>query len=404
MNVLFLLQNLERYARSHNYAGYDPYDALNSPLVRVLTGRSRFLRQAAIQVLRRLPINLRPVLGIRKGHNPKALGLFLWGYAKLYRLTGDDCYAERVDHLITVLERCRSQGCSGNGWGYNFDWQSRAFYIPKFTPTIVNSSFIGHALLDAHAFTGRQKALDLAVPIKDFILNDLHRTQEGETFCFGYTPLDGTIVHNANLLGASLLARLFRHTGDEALKDAALRSMAYSMKYQRPDGGWYYADTPIQRWIDSFHTGFNLQAVRYILTAGLGTEYKPGFRKGVDFYRRNFFLADGTPKYYHDKVYPLDIHCPAQAIVFFSECGPEGLELAEKVAAWTVRNLYDRRGFFYFRRGRLLANRIPYMRWSQAWAFHGLTALMLAQSGADVCQAGWGARQLGGSGEANGSS
>jgi len=356
--------------------------------------RYRLLTDAQWQKIE--PLVPRPKRSPKSGRgsvdNCRVLECVLWGYAKLHRLTGDDRYAERVDQPRAMLEQCRSQDCSGNGWGYNFNWQNRSFYIPKFTPTIVNSCFIGHALLDAYTFTGRRKALDLAVPIKDFILNDLHRTQEGETFCFGYTPLDRTIVHNANLLGASLLARLFRHTGDEALKDAALRSMAYSMKYQRPDGGWYYADTPIQRWIDSFHTGFNLQAVRYLLQAGLGTEHEHGFRKGVDFYRRNFFLADGTPKYYHNKVYPLDIHCPVQAIVFFSECGLVGLELAEKVAAWMARNLYDRRGFFYFRRGRWLTNRIAYMRWSQAWGFHALTSLMLAQSlSADACQAGWGA-------------
>ena len=46
-----------------------------------------------------------------------------------------------------------------------------------------------------------------------------------------------------------------------------------------------------------------------------------------------------------------------------------------------LRHMYSGRGFFYFRRGRLLINRIPYMRWSQAWAFHALTEYLAAQTG-----------------------
>ena len=186
--------------------------------------------------------------------------------------------------------------------------------MPKHTPTIVNSSFIGHALLDTHELTGIREALDLAVPIASFLLNDLQRTVEGDTFCFSYTPIDRTAVHNANLLGASLLIRLYKTTGEEKLREAALSSLTYSMKYQNEDGSWHYAETDYQGWIDSFHTGFNLESIRWFLTLGHGEEYRQAYEKGVRYYAENFFLPDGTPKYYHDRVYPIDIHSPAQAI------------------------------------------------------------------------------------------
>jgi N-acetylglucosaminyldiphosphoundecaprenol N-acetyl-beta-D-mannosaminyltransferase len=41
--------------------------------------------------------------------------------------------------------------------------------------------------------------------------------------------------------------------------------------------------------------------------------------------------------------------------------------------------MYSGRGFFYFRKGRFFTNRIPYMRWSQAWVFHALTEYLLAR-------------------------
>ena len=365
---------------SKNYAGYDPYDALNSPLLKLISSKSKYLRIVFTQFLRRCPVNLRPLLGVKKGHNPKGTGLFLWGYSMLYALTKETRYLEKVDYLIDLLERLRSYGYSGSCWGYNFDWQSRTFMRPAGTPTIVNTSFIGHALLDCFEMTGKQKALNMAIPIKDFILNDLHRTTLNGTFCFSYTPIDTETVHNANLLGASILARLSSYCNDDRLTQAALESLEYSMRHQRDDGSWYYADTNVQRWIDSFHTGFNLQAIRYILDIGLAPEHCSAYRKGVKYYVENFFLEDGTPKYYHDRTYPIDIHSPAQAICFFCREGGEYQGLTDRIINWMLQNMYSGRGFFYFRKGRHLTNRIQYMRWSQAWAFHALTEYVLVNS------------------------
>ncbi len=382
MNTATIVEKLDRYVRRDDYAGYDPYDALNSPLLRACCLGMKYPRIMAIQLLKRLPLNVRPLLGIKKGHNPKALGLLLWGYAKLYRLSGDSAYLDRIQHLLKLLRASRSTGYSGHCWGYNFDWQNLAFFIPKFTPTIVNSSMIGHALLDAYRYTGDEDALAMALPIKDFILRDLNRTQWNDTFCFSYTPLDHTPVHNANMLGASLLIRLSRYCVDDELPAAALSSLAYTMRHQRPDGSWYYADTAIQKWIDSFHTGFNLQALWYFLREGCAEKYEPAFWKGVEFYADRFFLPDGTPRYYHDRTYPIDIHAPAQAIVLLSLLSGEPYEeLARRVASWMVANMYDRnRGCFFFQKGKLFTNRVSYIRWSQAWSFHALSSLLLAQS------------------------
>jgi len=374
LNIEHHIAKLRNYIEANDFKGYDPYDALNSPLLKTLSFNSKYARIAFIQLLKKLPINLRPILGIRKGYNPKGIGLFLWGYAKLYRIEKKKEYLERIQYLLGLLDSFKSRGYSGNCWGYNFDWQSRAFYIPKYTPTIVNSSFIGHALLDTYQYTGLEKALEMAVSIKDFILNDLNRLKEDGALCFSYTPLDHTAVHNANLLGASLLIRLYKYTGDSVLKETALAGLAYSMKYQRDDGSWYYAETDFQQWIDSFHTGFNLQSILYFLEEGFADEFKAAFEEGMKFYSNNFFLEDGTPKYYHNKLYPIDIHAPAQAIVFFSQRGDAYADLTKKIVQWMVNNLWSGKGFFYFQKKRLYINKIPYMRWGQAWAFHAMTS------------------------------
>ncbi len=370
------LQALRAYVESRDYAGYDPYDALNSRVLRRLGSRSKWIRIAFIQFLKRSPLNLRRVLGIAKEHNPKAIGLFLWGYAKLSGVEQKEDYFERIEYLLTLLEQLRSRGYSGNCWGYNFPWQNGLWFVPEYTPTMVNSAFIGHALLDTYVLCGNRRALDMAVPIKDFILYSLQRRKEGEGICFSYTPRDNNYVHNANLLGAALLMRLYAVLGDKALEELALASLCYSLRHQRQDGAWWYAEMELQKWVDSFHTGFNLEALRYFILQGYASCCRDAFDRGVRYYVDNFFLPNGTPKYYDNKVFPIDIHSPCEALVVLSDRLVGQPQLAEKVLRWMLLHMWSPQGYFFYRKGRLLTNRIPYMRWSQAWAFHALTSYL----------------------------
>lgn len=354
------------WARKRNFRGIDPYDALNSPLAGALSFGTKYGRVALTQLLRRAPINMRPLLRVKPGVNPKALALFLEGCVALGEF-------ETAKLLVDELEARRSPGVSGAAWGYNFPWQNRFQLLPRFTPTIVNTAFAGRALLDYYEVSGDEKALNLALSASDFILGDLNRLPDADdSFCFSYTPLDRNFVHNANLLGASLLARLAKLGDRPDLLDPALRAIRYSTRRQRDDGSWFYAERKEQRWIDSFHTGFNLEALRDVLALGLAPEIREQYEKGVKFYAERFFLDDGTPKYYADRLYLVDVHAPAEAIFFFST-EPGYQELAERVLQWTFRNMRDpRTGLFYFRRKGDRVIKIPYMRWSEAWAFRAL--------------------------------
>jgi len=377
MDVTPHIERLRQYVEERDFAGYDPYDALNSPILRALSFGSKYGRIAWTQFMRRCPMDLRPCLGVPRGHNPKAIGLFLWGAARLYGVEKREEDLVRMDYLLALLESLRSSGYSGDCWGYNFDWQSRSAYRPKGTPTIVNSSFIGHALLDMYRSTGSERALDMALSIKRFIMDDIKRSSASGPFCFSYTPIDANFVHNANLLGASLLIRLHGLAPDDVVRDTALRALEYTMSCQHDDGSWFYAERPQQHWIDSFHTGFNLQSMRYFLKHQEAQQIQESYRKGVSYYTGAFFLQDGTPKYYHDRIYPIDIHAPAQAIAFLSEEGPE------QIVEWCLSKMYDsKRGIFHYRKGRRLTNRIDYMRWSQAWMFHALVEYRRASIGA----------------------
>jgi hypothetical protein len=179
------------------------------------------------------------------------------------------------------------------------------------------------------------------------------------------------------VLGASLLIRLYKLNGNKRLKQTALDSLGYCFKHQREDGAWTYAQTDLQQWIDSFHTGFILESIRHFLYIGEAAQWKEQYRQGVSYYANNFFLEDGTPKYYSGKVFPIDIHSPAEAVYFFSGEADEYSNLTEKIINWMIINMWDKSGYFYFRKTPHFTNKISYTRWSQAWGLRALTEYYL---------------------------
>ena len=100
--------------------------------------------------------------------------------------------------------------------------------------------------------------------------------------------------------------------------------------------------------------------------------------QGVQHWREIFFLSDGTPKYYDNAVYPVDIHACAVAVVALCTFGD--VEMARRVAEWTIDNMFDEHGYFYYqiRRHRLV--KTSFMRWSQAWMAYALATLIEAES------------------------
>ena len=112
-------RRLADYAEARRYAGFDPYDHLNSPLTGVLSLGTRFGRIALTQLGRRSPVNFRPRLFVRPGVNPKALALFLEGTVKLFRAGGDEkdksrtriCTAFTYANGDKTLRMAASNGC-----------------------------------------------------------------------------------------------------------------------------------------------------------------------------------------------------------------------------------------------------------------------------------------------------
>jgi hypothetical protein len=395
-------KDLWAWCRARGFAGYDPFDGLNSRLFQATPLRhSRSARLAWTQFHKRSPINFRPLIRIPRERNSKGMALFALAALADYRKTKTREAEVEARELLDDLMWMRLKGFSGASWGYNFDWQSRAFFAPRGTPTIVPTAFAARALCEAADVFGPQEYLPFARTICDFILNDLNQVAEAsDEVCFSYSPLDQTRVLNASLLAGEVLATIGKQMGEASLCQWALRAGKYVVRRQRADGSWAYGGDDYQSWSDNFHTAYILTSLSRIIDA-LKSEPKAGsslgvvdatrsldeldnsLRRGYDFWTERFFLENGWPKYYPDRLYPADAHSAASAIVTLVELRGRvsgTMILAENVAQWAVENLRDQRGFFHYQRRRFLNVRIPYMRWSEGWMAYALARLLEVKS------------------------
>lgn len=373
------VSRLYQWIEENDFRAYDTFDGLSSPLLRRMTFETRILRTVLLQGVRRFPVNLRPVLGIKKSRSTKGMGFLVRGFLRLHRSTGDSKWLDRAQFALQWLIDNQSKGYSGACWGNHFDYQSRGFYLPKGVPTIVWTSLIGHSFLDAYEYLKRNEYLEVAESACRHILRDIQRYPEGNAECISYVPGLDCRVHNANTLGASLLARTCAHTGDNVCRDVAEKALRYTANHQRPDGSWYYGEKKDLHWVDNFHSGYVLDCFKHYADAIGDKQFEPTMDKGYEYWKRTFFLSDGTPRYYDHKTLPIDIQCCSQAIdtlVLFRKDDPESTALASKVALWTIEHMQDKSGYFYYRRySNRLVNKTPTLHWGQATMLCALAAL-----------------------------
>jgi hypothetical protein len=363
-------EGLERYCRKERYRGWDVFDGLNSRPFRASPFyRSETLRLAWIQFFKRSPINLRRAAFVPKGWNPKGLALFASGMIA----------RGRIDEAKTLLDTLRTLTCeesTGMSWGYNFPWQARAFYVPAGTPNMVTTVFAANAFLDFYDASGDKEALGIARASCEFVLDKLTLFEDEKSLCFGYIPGEIARVHNANMLGASLLGRVHAHAGEEKYLEKSRKSMAYSVSALTNDYLWPYGELDHHQFVDNFHTGFNLVSLKSWMDCTGEKAWEEALKKAYHRFLNVFWLENGCPKYYHNALYPVDIHCSAQGVITclkLAEYDERSAPMAGRIATWAVRNMQDDTGYFYCQKTRWFTNKIPYIRWSQAWMYYALS-------------------------------
>ena len=374
-DVKTILSQLEKNFSKDKYKGMDLFDGLNSLIYKKIPfNHNRYLRLAWIQFFKKSPINLRKLFRVPSSRNPKGISLIMRGYLNLHKLDQNNCFIEKVEELANILLSIQSKrpySC----WGYDFLWEARAFSVPAYKPNMIVSSFVAQSFLDYYDLTEKTKWLQIGIDVGEFIKRELVIYEDDSKLCFGYIPSETTRVHNANLMGARLFARLFFLTKNNDYFALAKKSIKYSVKAQRDDGAWVYGENDHHQWVDNFHTGYNLDSLYdYQKFTGDDT-FKQPMKKGLQYYLANHFNKILVPKAFDNRLYPIDIHNFSQGILTFDKF--ELFDKADQLVSMAIDRMYDRKkGYFYYQKHLLYTNTINYFRWSQGWMFYALSSYL----------------------------
>lgn len=383
-----VLDSVYAYSRRQLWRGWNKHDGLNSPLLSGTFGKlGRWPRMVAIQGIMRFPVNLRPWLLTPKVYNPKGLALFTMGLLCRYQASADERYLAEARELLALLVAQKSPGeWAGNCWGYHYPWQDPGFYAPTNTPNAVVTSFVCEAFLMAWEMTGETDYLDVVRSACEFF--DRHLTvlrDTPEELCFSYMPMPMTMrVMDVSVLIGAVMAGVARADDDAQMANKAARLVRFVAERQTDYGAWFYTDPPGDSHIrhDNYHTGFILDALdRYMRRTGEDA-YVSHYETGLEFYARELFNADGAPRWMSDKDFPHDIHGAAQGVLTFARHLHNYPELADRVAAWALDNMFHSEGRFYYQQGRFWTTRFTLLRWCNGWMALSLAALVAAKSSA----------------------
>jgi hypothetical protein len=376
-NIFKSLKLLERWVEEHNYKSYEPFDGLSSYLY-PLTFNNIFFKRVLMQAVRRFPINIRPLLGIKPMESTKGRGYMAWGYLTMYKTTKEIEYKDKALDMLYWLDKNKADEFETHSWGNHFEFCSRGGCMPKHAPIIVWTCLIGQAFLDAYEITKENRLLEIIKSITAWVLG-LPREKTGKGTCISYMYHKQNSIHNSNMLGAAFLARAYKFIKNEEMIKLAKEAMTYSCSRQLQDGAWWYGEADFFHWIDNFHTGYNLDSLRCYIDNSGDKEFDDNLRRGFEYFKNNFFEESGRSKYYNNKTFPVDSQCIGQAIetlAKFSDYDKDSLNLGIKAANWAIDNMQDKKGYFYFRQySSGIKDKTPMLHWSQAVIYNGLSEL-----------------------------
>ncbi len=373
------------WAQNQDYKGYSKFDALNSPILRIGTRYSTFLRKAVTFANSRMPVNVRGVLGVQKKQNPKGLALFARSYFNLFRLTDNRDFLDEAERILKILlEVSREKDFSGHSWGYEHPWQNITFFIPPYEPNCVVTCAVGEAFYQGWLLTKNNSYLDICKSVAQFILNDLTNIDVGSSMrCCSYDLHSNWKVINVNSFAAAFLARLYNATKDEKYINPSKQMMKWVISQKTDYNAWYYTDPPEASRIthDNYHTGFVLDSIYEYLQVFPDDSYHKIMLDGLTFYKEQLFNNDYAPKWMHNKSFPHDIHGAAQGIITFSrfsQIDNGHKDFAKGILNWTLENMYnDKQNRFYYQQSKNITKRFTLMRWCQAWMCYAMSELSI---------------------------
>lgn len=392
MEAIYLnsIESLSNWVKRKEFKGFDPYDIKGHPFVIWLIKKSAkskifvYFREMVFELFYSFPRFFRWLFRIKPQINAKAMGLFAKAYLDLYVHTKEEKYLELSKDCLNWLTNNISGSGKGIKWAYPFDWQSTAF-IPKGTPNGIVTTAVGDAYWSWYKHSAEKEYLDVCIGICEFLETLPQDTLDNDKICFSYTPLYINHVHNLNLFVAEFLIKVGIETSNETWVALGNRAVNYTLSDQKDDGSFDYNGPPekAQNFIDNYHTGFVLRMLHSVWKLTQRNDVYTALQKCYKHYVENFFEDASIPWLKPNQKYRIDIHSCAESINCLSDLSetfPEGIHTARKVLQWTIENLQDKQGYFYYgiNKSRFFKitykSKIAYMRWGQSWMLKALSS------------------------------
>ena len=376
---------LDEWIINHHYEGWDPFDALNSRLFEHL--KNPYIRMILIQINKYSVVNLRPALLIETSKDPKGIFLIIQAYSMLYDITKNEEYKDKIRKLLPIFESNSLRDI------YKFDcWASHYFQhvgidkseLEPNSPDIIGTCQAIIALVKSYSLLKENTLKEMAISATHLLFESfLDRSEDG--YFFKYTlSEENKIVSNASAQALEAISQILTIYKNENFIEDSKKVVSMLINEQRTDGSWIYSkySNGKERIQLDFHQGYmidGLLAIQPFMRMKDDKNLILCIEKGIDFYEKKLFRKDGRSYYRYPSFYPIDIHNQAQGIITFSKLGKlnhKYLEFAEKITDWTILNMQDPEGYFYYQKHKFSMNKIPYIRWGQAWMLLALATYL----------------------------
>ncbi len=374
---------LEKHFEKNKLKSYDPYDGLNTPL-RKLLFRNKFLERIWLQTVRLLPVNIRPLLGIKKIVHIKTVSDLLSASSIFYSKTKDEKYFKKAEEYFFLLGEMDLKQNSGIAWGLNFYFTTRFVQADTQTANLFNTINALNSLLDFYDIN-REKENDsqsfqiekLLNAALEFILKELGYEESEEIIVWNYWEDLKIPIYNVNALMVGFLARYQKAFKVNKFEKHLSKTIEFLRRGQNENGSWNYSADSTGDFIDGFHTGYIIEglSIAKLNDAVFNEDF---FVKGIKYFLDNFFTAQYLPKYFNTSLYPIDGQNFAQALQTLFHLKRFNLineEFIGKVLENTDSVLWNEKGYFNCMKTKYFIYRTAMDRWTNAPMYLALAKL-----------------------------
>ncbi len=370
-------------------SGHDPYDIWSTPYG--LWARGLFYRYGKVAAPGIAPLLLADkfIPGLvafttsKKAYATSHAHLIL-AYLNLYETRGAEAWISRSKVLADELDRMKTTGYAGDGWGYPFDWQNRRGLWLRGTPYITVTPYVFDALLRLYQVTQDDHYKSRLLSVVGFAHKGLNNSQRPSgSVASSYSPLDNSRIVNASAYRAYVLTKASDEFGlvDESkLADKLIR---FVLESQDHDGSWPYAvESKGDDFVDHFHTCFVLKNLAKILKVTGDGKVRSALERGYAYYAEHLFDQAGLPKPFSkggNSLLKYSLYDFAEAVnlgVLLRSVIPGAYDRALHVAKEILDKFQLKDGHFATSVSFAgMINKTAYIRWPQAQLFYSLTAL-----------------------------